>query len=156
MEKICESCDAVELPVEFAKLEKAISELDLAQYDVVYLLGLAGSRDRVTPEKVALNWCYCPGRPDNTGQTFEEGEELIKGSEMAHLSTFPVEELTSFLKARGIDSELSFTAGTYVCNATYYRVLKALQGSATQACFIHMPQDIDREKLAAALVDFIL
>jgi pyroglutamyl-peptidase len=112
----------------------------------------------VTPEKVALNWCYSPGRPDNRGKTFEKGEPLSKGAPTAYFSNFDGEGLTHFLKAKGMACELSFSAGTYVCNATYFKVLEILekQKSKAQACFIHIPKDVNPDQLADYLIEFIL
>lgn len=154
MGKVFKDCEGVELPVEFSKLDEALQAIKLSDYSIIYLLGLAGSRDQVTPEKVALNWCYSPGRPDNKGKTFEKGETLCEEEGNALFSSFPVEELTSFFNQKGINSELSFSAGTYVCNATYFKVLKECKGSNTQACFIHLPKDVDCQALAHALAEF--
>ena len=126
MNEMSEVCDCRELPVEFSKLDSALNEINLNQYDWIFLLGLAGARDLVTPEKVALNWCYSPGRPDNEGKTFEKGVELIENSATALFSTMAVEELNEFLGDRGVKAQLSFSAGTYVCNAPYYKVLQKL------------------------------
>ncbi len=154
MDELSDRCDHVELPVEFSKLDASLESLCLQNYDVIYLLGLAASRDVVTPEKVALNWCYCPGRPDNEGRTFERGEELVADSEAALFSSFPVEELSAFLNEKKVVSQLSFTAGTYVCNATYYKVLKACKETGQKVCFIHIPKDVDCKVLAQRLIEF--
>ncbi len=155
MDEISDRCDHIELPVEFSKLDESLAAVSLEKYCVIILLGLAGSRTMVTPEKVALNWCYCPGRPDNEGRTFEQGEKLIEDGANALFATFPVEELTDFLKKKGIESQLSFTAGTYVCNATFYKVLNSCMKTKSKACFIHIPAKVDCRALAESLIEFI-
>ena len=152
MEQLSDAIHSVELPVEFARLNESLDQLDLESFDFIYLLGLAGGRRVVTPEMIAINWLYSPGRPDNQGVSFEKGEKIDASFEDALLSHFPVEELNRFLKERGVLCELSFTAGTYVCNATYFKVLSRMK--TKKACFIHMPMDVDIELLAQALVDF--
>jgi len=154
MHEMSEVCDCRELPVEFSKLDSALNEINLHQYEWIFLIGLAGARDLVTPEKVALNWCYSPGRPDNEGKTFEKGVELVKNSAAALFSTMAVEELTQDLNNKGILSQISFSAGTYVCNATYYKVLQRLEETSSKVVFIHIPKDVNINKLAQALLDF--
>ena len=149
--------DYQELPVEFSQLDKALKKLEIKEknYDFIFLLGLAASRKKVTPEMVALNWCYCPGRPDNEGKVFEQGELLIQEGEKAIFSSLDVEGLSQHLNNLGIHSEVSFTAGTYVCNATYYKVLFHLRDSQAKCCFIHIPPDVEVKKLALGLYKYI-
>ena len=154
MDTMSEVCECRELPVEFSKLDSALNEINLHQYEWIFLIGLAGARDLVTPEKVALNWCYSPGRPDNEGKTFEKGAELVKNSAAALFSTMDVEDLTQDLNDKGIVSQISFSAGTYVCNATYYKVLQRLEKAGTKVIFIHVPKAVNVDKLAKALLEF--
>ncbi len=154
MRELNKEIEIKELPVQFSKLDDALTFINEESFDSILLLGLAGRRSKVTPEKIALNWLYCPGRPDNEGLTFEEGESIEDQEENALFSTFPVEELTQFLNDHELESELSFSAGTYVCNATYFKVLSQLKMSNTKVCFIHMPASVDIHKLATLLVEF--
>ena len=159
VQKFSES-DEVEvalLPVAFSSLERHIEELAPHEYDVVLHFGLAASRKVITPEMVAINWQYCPGRPDNEGVTLEKGERLTNGPE-AYFSTFDNEGFNEFLNQSGDDlSELSFTAGTYICNATFYYSMDLIRKNASQTkcCFIHLPPEVDLENLAQALESFL-
>ncbi len=143
------------LPVVFSEIPSQVNKLLEQLDDVAAILfcGLAASRQIVTPEKIALNWLYCPGRPDNEGKIFDKGEPLEKEGQLALMSTFPVEELSSFLKKRNMESEVSFSAGTYVCNQTYYYGLK--KAGNIPCTFLHLPQDVDVSELAKNLDDFL-
>lgn len=143
------------LPVVFNEIPDILADLELGTYDVVLFTGLAASRNEVTPEKVALNWLYSPERADNSGKKVEVGEPLIPELPLAQMATFPVEELTKFLNEEGLTSKLSFSAGTYICNQTFFYGLSyALDQN--KCAFIHMPSDIDPKKLAEALGRFLI
>ena len=147
--------ETVVLPVIFSQIPDVLADMDLQQYDVVLFTGLAASRDEVTPEKVALNWLYSPDRADNSGQKVNEGRPLIPELPLAQMATFPVEELTDFLNDEGIKSKLSFSAGTYVCNSTFFHGLCYSLGK-NQCAFIHVPSDVNVKGFAAALGRFLV
>lgn len=164
-EKLCEHMKGQEiegweietkiLPVVFSQIPDVLADMDLQSYDVVLFTGLAASRDEVTPEKIALNWLYSPDRADNSGKTVDVGEPLIPELPLAQMATFPVEELTDFLNVEGLKAKLSFSAGSYVCNSTFFHGLCYSLGK-NQCAFIHMPQDVDVKKLASALSSFLV
>lgn len=142
------------LPVVFSRIPDVLADLDLSSYDIVVFCGLAASREEVTPEKIALNWLYSPDRSDNEGVKVDRGEALIPELPLAQMSSFPVEALTAFLNDHGTKAKMSFSAGTYVCNATYFYGLSFSLGR-NQCVFIHLPKDCDVVKLAKNLSDFI-
>lgn len=143
------------LPVVFSEIPDVLADLDLASYDIVLFTGLAGSREKITPEKVALNWIYSPERSDNSGVKIEEGRPLVPELPLAQMATFPVEELTKFLNEEGMEASLSFSAGTYVCNATFFYGLCYCLGQ-NKCAFLHIPKDCDVERLADCLSRFFI
>lgn len=142
------------LPVVFSQIPDVLAEMDLQSFDYVLFTGLAASREEITPEKVALNWLYSPERADNAGEVIREGRPLVPELPMAQMASFPVEALTDFLKEEGFLAKLSFSAGTYVCNSTFFHGLCYSLGQ-NQCAFMHIPKDVDVEKLAASLGRFI-
>ena len=143
------------LPIVFAQIPDVLADLDLQSFDVVLFTGLAASREEVTPEKVALNWLWSPDRADNSGEKVLEGRPLVPELSLAQMASFPVEELTDFLNDEGIESKLSFSAGTYVCNSTFFHGLCYSLGK-NQCTFIHLPESVDVKKLADALSRFLI
>jgi len=126
------------LPVTFdgatARLAALLSE---HRPDVVIATGLAGGRNEVTPERVAVN--LADARiPDNAGHRPQDAP-VVAGGPAAYFSTLPVKAIAAGAAAAGIPSAVSHTAGTFVCNATMYAVLHAAAGTATRAGFIHVP-----------------
>jgi pyroglutamyl-peptidase len=129
---------AVVLPVTFNDaypvLEREIASFDP---DVVIAFGLAGGRDAVEFERVAIN-CMDADIADNNG--FRPRDLAIsEGGENALFATLPVRRLMEVLKASGVPSRISNTAGLYVCNNVMYRLLEANLGSKRLCGFVHVP-----------------
>jgi pyroglutamyl-peptidase len=142
-----------ELPVEFDQIHNELKALKLESFNYILFFGLAGSRSKLTVEKLALNIKYCPERPDNAGVSFESPVPVNEGDALVLESSFACEELNEFLNHDGIPSELSFHGGTYVCNTTLYEGLSLL-GDKGKCSFVHLPKDIDPKKLAKTLINY--
>ena len=93
----------------------------------------------MTPERVAIN-CMDARIADNAGMQPEE-QPVVPGGPAAYFSTLPVKCLANAIRAAGIPAAVSNTAGTFVCNALYYRVLHfaAQWQPRLRACFLHVP-----------------
>lgn len=78
--------------------------------------------------------------PDNDGLTLD-GVPIVEKGEAAYLSTFPAEDIVLHLRAAGIPAEVSYAAGTHLCNQMLYTSLNliARQGLATICGFVHVP-----------------
>ena len=128
------------LPVHHARAAAVVVELvdEVAPRAIVHL-GLAGGRARVALERVALNVMDFE-LADNAGYR-ATGEPCVPGGPAAYLSTLPLEAMLEALTADGVPAYLSSTAGTYLCNQTFYttRHLLESRGAGTPAGFIHLP-----------------
>ena len=140
----------LELPVEFSLafevFERKRQEI---KPNLVFQLGLAASRCRIGLEKVGLNWIET-SFPDNSGKIPPVGE-IFKNEPLGLLSQMPWSEFITQNPCKEV--ELSFSAGTYVCNDLYYRSLREQTKSAEYPSvgFIHLPPEspsfsIDRMK----------
>ena len=104
--------------------DKAIAAIRATQPDFVLCIGQAGGRSQLTPEFVGIN--YAQARiPDNEGNQ-PRNEPLVPGAPTAYFTQLPVYAMVEKIKAKGLPAAVSYTAGTYVCNAMMYRVLHAL------------------------------
>ncbi|WP_413569574.1 pyroglutamyl-peptidase I [Bdellovibrio sp. HCB117] len=128
------------LPVSFAEAHKNIkSHLQLNSYDVILMLGQAGGRNKVSLERVALNWIETE-HPDEEG--FKPSRGVIEeGASSALFTSAPVTAWKDALIQKNLPVEISLSAGGYVCNYTYYQVLQWLETNQkpSAACFIHVP-----------------
>lgn len=107
--------------------------------EVLVMLGEAGGRARVTPERVAINVDDF-AIADNAGHQ-PRGEAVIDGAPVGYFSTLPVVATVNDLFAAGIPAAISNSAGTFLCNRVFYQVLhhQALHGSPQRAGFVHLP-----------------
>lgn len=133
IEKIC-------LPVEYERAWTCLKEsMDAVQPDMVICVGQAMGRSCITPEKVGINWMY--GKfPDNAG-ICSDGQRICPEGADGYFATVSPERMVAALQAEKIPAEVSFTAGTYVCNCLLYRLLHFLSAShsAVKGGFIHVP-----------------
>ena len=89
--------------------------------DVVICVGQAGGRAVINPEKVGIN--LMDGRiPDNAG--YQPVDLPIReDGETAYFTSLPVKAMVQRMRDAGIPAEVSYTAGTYVCNYLLYTLL---------------------------------
>jgi len=117
------------------ELTAALTELEP---DAVLMLGLFPSRPELTIERVAVNVLDYPF-PDNDGERPVDVPVAADGP-AAYLATFDVREVVDAWHAAGIRGSISYTAGTYVCNQSYYLALHATALRAIPIAFIHLPR----------------
>jgi pyroglutamyl-peptidase len=126
------------LPVTFAGASTAIRQLIASRSpDLVLSVGLADGRAAITPERVAINM-EDARIPDNAGDQPSE-RPVADGGPTAYFSRLPVRAIAESIRAAGIPSAVSDTAGTYVCNSLMYRELHELRDSGVMVGFVHVP-----------------
>lgn len=130
----------LEIPTSFARCVSAV-EASVAAHlpDAVLCVGQAGGRACVSVERVAIN--LADARiADNDGN--QPAEQPIRaGGPAAYFATLPVKAMVRNIQARGIPCQLSYSAGTYVCNCVMYHTLHlaAERFPGLRAGFIHVP-----------------
>jgi pyroglutamyl-peptidase len=125
------------LPVTFADATERMRLL-IAEHspDVVVATGLAGNRSAVTPERIGVN--LADARiPDNAGAQPRDAAVDPDGP-AAYFASLPVKAIAAAVADAGIPAEVSYSAGTFVCNATMYAALRA-SARSTRAGFVHVP-----------------
>jgi pyroglutamyl-peptidase len=130
----------VMIPVVFGRsadiVRDAIVEHDP---DVIISVGQAGGRFAVSPERVAIN--VDDGRiPDNDGKQPID-TPIREDGPAAYFSSLPVKAMVTAMRKSGIPSQVSNTAGTYVCNHIMYQILYliAQEFPGKRGGFIHVP-----------------
>lgn len=140
-----------ELPVSYDGSSTALrAALQEVQPDALISLGVAVGRDVVSLEQVAIN-LDSAGIEDNDGDRRCD-EPIAPGGQEAYFSSLPVRVSFERLRAAGEPVEISYTAGTYVCNHVFYegqRISREL-GLSIPAGFVHVPATrADGEETAA-------
>ena len=140
------------LPVAFGRAgELAISEAERVGADIVLSVGQAAGRSAVTPEAVAVNIRYAR-IPDNDGACPCDTPVITHGRE-AFFSSLPVRRMAEAISEAGIPADVSYSAGTYVCNDVFYLLSAHFFGTAVRVGFIHVPAtgSLDAPRAALAL-----
>ncbi|GAA3822613.1 pyroglutamyl-peptidase I [Cellulomonas soli] len=146
---LAESWDAVaegaelhvrELPVSFRRaptvLEAALVDV---RPDVVVCVGEAGGRGAVGLERVAVN--LVDARIADVDGAAPVDVPVVPGAPAAHWATLPVKDCVAAVRAVGVPAEVSLSAGTYVCNATFFTLMHALRSDPSiRAGFVHVPR----------------
>jgi len=147
------------LPVAFDQVRSVdgplLRLLDEHAPDVVVAVGLAAGITQVRIERVAIN--LMDARiPDNDGAQPVDAP-VADGGPAARFATLPVKAVAAAVRDAGIPAGVSYSAGTYVCNAAFYAVQRALAGRpGVLSGFVHVPrstEEVGGEAAASALSD---
>lgn len=131
---------AARLPVEFEEgAERLRAMVELLRPDIVVATGLAAGRATVTPEVIAIN--RIDARiPDNGGAQPIDAP-VVPGGPDGLFSTLPVKAMVVAMREAGVPAALSYSAGTFVCNSTFYALMDMIgrQERPMIGGFIHVP-----------------
>jgi pyroglutamyl-peptidase len=124
-------------PVDFVAVQERLANDLSANYDYALHLGQAPGSTRVQLESIGINI------GGSSHQQPEQFRPLVDGGPIAYRSTLPLATWAEDLRGLGIPAQISYHAGTYLCNATLYftSYLVERMGLKTQAAFIHLPLD---------------
>lgn len=128
------------LPVSYLGAREQVLELlNLYRPDLLLSVGQAGGIGCIKIEKAALN-VMSAKIPDNDG-VLQTGEPIFPQGPAGYFSTLANPEIRAAVSSAGIPAEISYHAGTYVCNCVFYTGLHA---AATcfpklKAGFLHIP-----------------
>jgi pyroglutamyl-peptidase len=128
------------LPVAFGETAHTLRHtLQVERPALVIALGQAGGRSEISLERVAIN--LIDARiADNAGvQPIDR--PVVAGAPSAYFSTLPVKAMRNALHAEGIPAQISFSAGSFVCNQVFYLLMHELatMRSSARAGFVHVP-----------------
>ncbi len=133
------------IPVVFGKAAEAVlAKAAEISPDVILCVGQAGGRSAITPELVAINLRYAK-IPDNEGQQPKD-EPIFPNGNCAYFSTLPVRQMAEAISAAGIASQVSYSAGAYVCNDLLYTLLAHFQNTRIKVGFVHIPYSKEQGK----------
>ena len=133
------------LPVEYETASRLLAiRIDALKPDAVICIGQAGGRTAVTPELYGVNLRSAKS-PDNTGRICD-GEKIVEGGPNKLETSFNARAIADALAASGIPSQVSESAGTYVCNDVLYSLMYKLQNTQIPRGFIHVPFCLEQIK----------
>lgn len=127
------------LPVDFDKSVENVTRA-IEDYNplVVISLGLDAKTKTIDVEKLSIN---LKRYTRNESAFWFIPRFLDFGSPFFRLSTLKTKEIVENLKTADISAKQSFFAGTYVCNAVFYKTLAYIDENelSMRAGFIHVP-----------------
>ncbi len=133
---------AARLPTVFGTAWETLERLiEQHRPALILCVGLAGGRSALSIERVAIN--LMDARiPDNAGHQPKD-EPIVSGAPAAYFSSLPVRNMLQAVVAAGLPAELSQSAGTFVCNHVFYRLMHRLANdpalASTRGGFVHVP-----------------
>lgn len=129
---------AVQLPCVFARSGAALAEALRAQPALVLAVGQAASRGVLSFERVAVNWIDAR-IADNAGAQPVD-EPVRAGAPPAWFSTLPIKAMAAAAQAAGVPAEISFSAGSFVCNQLFFELQQQLRRRrSVRSGFLHVP-----------------
>lgn len=133
------------LPVAFGEAAKnVITVAEDTCPEVILCVGQAGGRAAITPEMVGINLRHAKN-PDCRGNRPQD-EPIIEGGADAYFSTLPVRKIADAIRAAGLPSQVSYSAGAYVCNDVLYTLLAHYANTNVRVGFIHVPYCTEQRK----------
>lgn len=139
------------VPVVYGKaFETVYHKIEEIKPDVVLCIGQAGGRKNITLEKIAINYRNA-SIVDNEGNMYQGVKIDEKGSDGIFVN-LEVERLSKIS-----ESEVSLTAGAFICNDLMYMLLNHY-GDSIKMGFIHVPYlpQQDNEKNASMELEEII
>ena len=122
------------LPVSFKQASRKITTLtEDIRPDIIIMLGIASKTTSLRIEKAAMNVHDRSSRNKDL--------PIVPEGPAAFFTNWPVKRLLTALKKAKVPTSLSYHAGTYVCNYTFYSVARHLTttNQDTLFGFVHLP-----------------
>jgi pyroglutamyl-peptidase len=117
------------------ELKSVIDEVDP---ELVICVGQAGGQGAIHIEKIAINLDDA-GMPDNAGAQPVD-QSISSSGPTAYWSTLPDKAIVQELSSKSIRALVSHSAGTFVCNHVFYRLMQTLEHRpGVRGGFIHVP-----------------
>ena len=129
-----------EIPTEFnasgAVLHGLLEQL---RPDAVLCVGQYGGANCIRVERVAVN--LRDARIADNGGKQPMDESIVPGGPDAYFATIPTRKIVDALREQNIPAQLSYSAGTFVCNNLLYCALheSAQRYPALRCGFVHVP-----------------
>lgn len=130
--------EAILLPVTFnASFLKLQEKIQIFNPDVIICFGQAAGRTGIELESVAFNRIDAEIK-DNDGNRPLDQVISPTGAE-SYLSSLPLSGIEGALKDEKISVKVSNSAGLFVCNYLFYRLMETNQDTERLCGFIHVP-----------------
>ena len=129
---------AVQLPCRFAASLPALDAALASRPSLVLALGQAASRPVLSFERVAINWVDARIADNDGAQPVDEA--VLAGAPAAYFTRLPIKRMAQAAREAGAASEISYSAGSFVCNQLFFGLQHRLrQRKSVRSGFLHVP-----------------
>lgn len=125
------------LSVDEQGTECSLNIVEAGEFDAVVHLGLSRKSENIRLERFATNMISMES-PDNSGRMANKSKILENAPERIE-TTVSIHNLDEEFE-NDSDVKWSLSAGSYVCNETYFKTLYGLSHSNIPVLFIHLPK----------------
>jgi pyroglutamyl-peptidase len=127
-------------PVDFAEMKERLASDLSAKFEYALHLGQAPGSSRIQLEAIGLNI------GGSSSQSPDQYRALVEDGPVAYRTKLPLADWAVKLRRAGVPTQVSYHAGTYLCNATLYwsQYLVERLALTTETAFIHVPLDISQ------------
>ena len=130
----------LQLPTVFGRSGDLLcAALEREKPDLVLCVGQAAGRAALTPERRAVNRMDA-AIPDNAGAMPRE-QPVKPGGPEEYFTNLPVEAMARAVSAAGVPAAVSDSAGYFVCNQLFYRLMHEIEARypVARGGFLHVP-----------------
>ncbi|MCA9266987.1 MAG: hypothetical protein KDA41_00875, partial [Planctomycetales bacterium] len=126
--------------VDFQHVRQRLEEDLVEGLDFALHVGQAPGSTRIQLESIGINV------GGHSRQLPDDFQPLAPEGPAAYQSGLPLARLAQVVRGAGIPAQVSYHAGTYLCNATLYLAhhIIAERKLSTKAAFVHLPLDISQ------------
>ena len=125
------------LSVDEEGTESSLDILKAMEFDAVIHLGLSRDSEKILFERFATNLISME-LPDNSGRVVK-GSKILENAPERIKTTASIHNFDEEFE-QDKDVQWSNSAGSYVCNETYFKTLSGLSNSTIPVLFIHLPK----------------
>lgn len=144
-----------QLPTSFSRAVAELEELLASTpFDFAVHVGQHGGVSSIQVERVAIN--LANARICDNDEFSPQEQPVVAGAPTAYFASLPTVQMVEAICAAGIPAQVSFSAGTFVCNTTMFAALHlaATKYPRLRAGFIHvpyLPQQVAQRPLVASM-----
>ncbi len=112
--------------------------------DVLLMVGQAAGRTQPELERIGINWDSA-STADNAGET-RLNQKICEDGPDGLFTTLPIEKLAAACRESGLPCNISYSAGTFVCNHVLYSMLYHAGENhlPLKVGFLHLPATMEQ------------
>jgi len=112
--------------------------------DALLMVGQAAGRTQPELERIGINWDSA-STADNSGE-IRLNQKIDEDGPDGLFSTLPIEKMAAACREDGYPCNISYSAGTFVCNHVLYSMLKYAEDNRLplKVGFLHLPATMEQ------------